>query len=100
MVTLNLKDLKDLKLTGNESKYIIKFIAKKRSTTTKKILETINQNRKRRINKKLTEKQQKLTETQQKLIETQKKIIETQQKIIETQQKLKKNHKNHTKKIP
>ena len=86
METLNLKDLKDLKLTANESKYIIKFIAKKRSTTTKKILETINQNKKCRVNKKLTEKQQKLTETQQKL--------------IKTQQKLKKNHKNHTKKIP
>ena len=57
METLNLKDLKDLKLTANESKYIIKFIAKKRGTTTKKILETINQNQKRRINKKPTEKQ-------------------------------------------
>ena len=55
METLNLKDLK---LTSNESKDIIKFIAKKRSTTTKKILESINQNQKRRINKKLTEKQQ------------------------------------------
>ena len=88
METLNLKDLK---LTANESKDIIKLIAKKRSTTTKKILETINQSQKRRINKKLTEKQQKLTEAQQKL-------IETQQKLIETQQKLKKNHKNHTKK--
>ena len=54
METLNLKDLKDLKLTANESKYIIKFIAKKRGTTTKKILETINQNQKRRINKKLS----------------------------------------------
>ena len=93
METLNLKDLKDLKLTSNESKYISKFIAKKRSTTTKKILETINQNQKRRMNKKLTGKQQKLTETQQKL-------IETQQKLIETQQKLKKNHKNYIKKIP
>ena len=72
METLNLKDLKDLKLTVNESRYIIKFIAKKRSTTTKKLLETINQNQKRRINKKLTEKQQKLTETQQKLIENNK----------------------------
>ena len=89
METLNLKDVK---LTSNKSKYIIKFNAKK-STTTKKILETINQNKKRRINKKLTEKQQKLTETQQKL-------IETQQKLIKTQQKLKNNHKNHTKKIP
>ena len=86
METLNLKDLKDLKLTANESKDIIKLIAKKRSTTTKKILETINQNQKRRINKKLTEKQQKLTETQQKL-------IKTQQKLIKTQQKLKKYHK-------
>ena len=93
METLNLKDLKDLKLTSNESKYISKFITKKRSTTTKKILETINQNQKRRMNKKLTGKQQKLTETQQKL-------IETQQKLIETQQKLKKNHKNYIKKIP
>ena len=73
METLNLNDLKDLKLTANKSKDIIKLIAKKRSTTTKKILETINQNKKRRINKKLTEKQQKLTETQQKLIKTQKK---------------------------
>ena len=74
METLNLKDLKDLKLTANESKDIIKLIAKKRSTTTKNILETINQNQKRRINTKLTEKQQKLTETQQKLIETQQKL--------------------------
>ena len=78
METLNLKVLK---LTANESKDIIKLIAKKRSTTTKRILETINQNKKRRINKKLTEKQQKPTETQQKLIEAQQKIIETQQKL-------------------
>ena len=90
METLNLKDLQ---LTCNESKDIIKFIAKKRSTTTKKILETINQNQKRRINKKLTEIQQNLTETQQKL-------TVTQQKLIKTQQKLKKNQKNYTKKIP
>ena len=60
--------LKDLKLTSSESKDIIKLIAKKRSTTTKKILETINQNQKRRINKKLTETQQKLIETQQNII--------------------------------
>ena len=78
METLNLKDLK---LTANESKDIIKLVAKKRSTTTKKILKTINQNQKGRINKKLTEKQEKLTETQQKLIETQQTIRETQQKI-------------------
>ena len=74
METLNLKDLKDLKLTANESKDIIKLIAKKRSTTTKKILETINQNQKHR---KTTEKQQKLTKTQQKHIKTQTKLIKT-----------------------
>ena len=34
METLNLKDLK---LTADESKDIIRFIAKKRSTTSKKI---------------------------------------------------------------
>ena len=68
MKTLNLRDLK---LTANEyNQDIIKLTGKKRSTT-KTILESINQNQKRRINKKLTEKQQKLTETQQKLIETQ-----------------------------
>ena len=66
---------------------MIKFIAKKRSTTTKKILETINQNQKRRINKKLTETQQKVTETQQKLIETQQKLIKTQQKLKITPKK-------------
>ena len=87
METLNLKDLKDLKLTANESKDIIKLIAKKRSTTTKKILETINQNQKRRINRKLTETRQKLTETQQKLIETQQKLIKTQQKLKITPKK-------------
>ena len=59
----------------------MKFIAKKRSTTAIKTLETINQNQKHGINKKLTEKQQKLTETQQKLIETQQKLIKTQQKL-------------------
>ena len=81
METLNLKDLKDLKLTANESRDIIKLIAKKRSTTTKKILETINQNQKRRINKKLTEKQQKLTENTTKTNKNTKKLIKTQQKL-------------------
>ena len=72
-------NLKHLKLTTEESKDIIKFIVKKRSTTTTKILKSINQ--KCRINKKLTEIQQKLTETQQILIKTQQKLIKTQQKL-------------------
>ena len=37
METLNLKDLKDLKLTANESKYIIKLIAKKKALLLKNI---------------------------------------------------------------
>ena len=92
METLNLKDLKYLKLTANELKDIIRFIAKKRSTTSKKILENIN------LNKKLTETQRKLTKTQQKLIKTQQKIkqsrksclelTEKHQKLIEKKQKL------------
>ena len=104
METLNLKDLK---LTANESKDIIKLIAKKRSTTTKKMLETINQNQKRRINKKLTKKQEKLTETQQKLIETQQKLkitpkkyhklTEKYYKLTEKQQKIIKSQKSHQK---
>ena len=83
METLNLKDLK---LTANESKDIIKFIAKKRSTTTKKILETINQNQKRRINKKTNKN---TTKTNRNTTKTNKNTTKT-----------KKNHKNHTKKIP
>ena len=111
METLNLKDLK---LTANESKDIIKLIAKKRSTTTKKILEIINQNKIKRIDKKLTEKQEKLTETQQKLkkitkitpkkyhklTEKQQKIIKSQksqQKIIKSQKLLQTNKQYHKK---
>ena len=87
METLNSKDLK---LTADESKDIIRSIAKKRSTTSKKILENIN------LNKKLTETQQKLIKTQQKLKQSRKshleltekhqKLIEKKQKLIESQQ--------------
>ena len=101
METLNLKDLK---LTANESKDIIKLIVKKRSTTNKKILESINQNQKRRINTKLTEKQEKLTETQQKLkkitnITPKKyhKLTEKYRKLTEKQQKIIKSHKSQQK---
>ena len=75
METLNLKDLKYLKLTANELNDIIRFIAKKRTITSKKILENIN------INKKLTETQRKLTKTQQKLIKLQKLQIESRELI-------------------
>ena len=81
METLNLKDLKS---TADESKDIIRFIAKKRSTTCKKILENIN------LNKKLTEAQQKLIKTQQKLKQSQKshlELTEKHQKLIEKKNK-------------
>ena len=90
-------NLKNLKLINEESKDIIKFIAKKRGTTTKIILKTINQDQKRRINKtqqKLTKTHQKLKKTQQELIKSQKlhqKLIKSQksqQKLIKSQRKL------------
>ena len=82
METLNLKDLK---LTADESKDIIKFIAKKRGTTSKNILENIN------LNKKLTETQQTLIKTQQKLKKSQKshlELTEKHKKLIEKNKKL------------
>ena len=81
METLNLKILK---LTANESKAIIKLIAKKRSTTTKKILETINQNQKRRINKKQTKT---TTKTNRNTTKTNKNTTKTKKKSQKSQQK-------------
>ena len=90
METLNLKDLK---LTANESKDVIKLIAKKRSTTTKKILETINQNQKRRINKK---NNRKTTKTNRNTTKTNRNTTKNNRNTTKT----KKNHRNHNKKIP
>ena len=90
METLNLKDLK---LTANESKDIITLIAKKRSTTTKKILETINQNQKRRMNKKTN---RKTTKSNRNTTKTNRNTTKNNRNTTKT----KKNHKNHTKKIP
>ena len=81
METLNLKDLK---LTADESKDIMRFIAKKRGTTSKIILENIN------LNKKLTETQQKLIKIQQKLIKTQQKLKKSRKSRLELTEK----HKN------
>ena len=91
-------NLNNLKLTNEESKDIIKFIAKKRGTTTKIILKTINQDQKRRINKtqqKLIKTQQKLTKTHQKLIKSQK----SQEKLIKSQEKRIKSQKSQQKLI-
>ena len=64
---MELIDLKSLKLTIEESRDIIKFLAQKRGITTKKLLSTIKLNPRRKNKNNLTIKsQQKLAKTQQK----------------------------------
>ena len=80
---MKLINLKDLNLTMEESRDIIKFIAQKRGVSTKKLLSTIKPNLKRKNNEILTIK------TQQKVAKTQQKVAKTQQKSL----KLKKRKK-------
>ena len=92
---MELINLKSLNLTMEESKDIIKFIAQKRGTSTKKLLSTIKPNVKHKNNKIVTTKtQQKLTKTQQKQTKTQKNLIKTQKNLIKTQKNLIKTQKN------
>ena len=67
---MDLINLKSLKLTAEESKGLIKFLAEKRGITTKKLLSTV----KRKNNKDLVSK------SQQKLI----KSIKSQQILTKT----------------
>ena len=53
---MDLINLKSLKLTAEESKSLIKFLAEKRGITTKKLLSTIKLNLKRKDNKDLVSK--------------------------------------------
>ena len=53
---MDLINLKSLKLTAEESKGLIKFLAEKRGITTKKLLSTIKLNLKRKNNKDLVSK--------------------------------------------
>ena len=95
---MELIDLKSLNLTTEESGYIIKFLARRRGITTKKLLSTIKLNLKRKNNKDLTSKsQQELVKKQQKLVETQLALIKSQQKLIKSiksEQKLTKQTKS------
>ena len=98
---MDLINLRSLKLTAEESKSLIKFLAEKRGITTKKLLSTIKLNLKRKNNKDLVSKsQQKLIKSiksQQKLAKTQLELIKSQQKLIKsikTQQKLTKQTKS------
>ena len=91
---MELINLKSLNLTTEESGDIIKFLARRRGITTKKLLSTIKLNLKRKNNKDLTSKsQQKLIKSiksQQKLT----KQTKSQRELIKSQRKLKKNTTN------
>ena len=96
---MELNNLRSLNLTTEESEGIIKFLAQKRGTTTKKLLSTIKLNLKRKNNKDLTSKsQQKLTKSiksQQKLAKTQSELIKSQQKSIKSIKSQKKINKTN-----
>ena len=81
---MDLINFKSLKLTAEESKGLIKFLAEERGITTKKLLSTIKLNLKRKSNKDLVSK------SQQKLI----KSIKSQQKLAKTQLELYNHNKN------
>ena len=98
---MDLINLRSLNLTAEESEGSLKFLAKKRGITTKKLLSTIKLNLKRKNDKDLASKsQQKLRKSiksQQKLAKTQLELIKSQQKLIKsikTQQKLTKQTKS------
>ena len=71
---MELINLKDLNLSAEESRDIIKFIAQKRGISTKQLLSTIKPNPKRKNSEVLTTKPlQEVVKTQQKVVKTQKK---------------------------
>ena len=95
---MELINLRSLNLTTEESGDLIKFLAKKRGITTKKLLSTIKLNIKRKNNKDLNSKsQQKLIKKQQKLMKKQLELIKSQHELIKSiksQQKLTKQTKS------
>ena len=66
---MELIDLKSLNLTTEESGDIIKFLARRRGITTKKLLSTIKLNLKRKNNKDLTSKSAKISKNTTKISE-------------------------------
>ena len=75
--------MKDLNLSTEESRDIIKFIAQKRGISTKQLLSTIKPNPRRKNNEILTTKpSQKVAKTQQKVAKTLQKVAKTQQKSV------------------
>ena len=95
---MELIDLKSLNLTTEESGHIIKFLARRRGITTKKLLSTIKLNLKRKNNKDLASKSQqklvkKTTRISGKTISINKITAEIN-KSIKSQQKLTKQTKS------
>ena len=68
---MDLINFKDLNLSTEESRDIIKFIAQKRGISTKQLLSTIKPNPKHKTNEILiTKLSQKVAKTQQKVAKT------------------------------
>ena len=77
--------MKDLNLSAEELRDIIKFIAQKRGISTKQLLSTIKPNPKRKNNEILTTKlSQKVAKTQQKVAKLLQKMAKTLQKVAKT----------------
>ena len=87
-------DLKRLKLTIEESRDIINFIAQKRGISTKKLLSTIKPNLKRKNNEILTTKtQQNMAKKQQSMVKSQKthnELRKSQHELRKSQHELRK----------
>ena len=87
-------DLKRLKLTIEESRDIINFIAQKRGISTKKLLSTIKPNLKRKKNEILTTKtQQNMAKKQQSMVKSQKtynELRKSQHELRKSQHELRK----------
>ena len=80
---MELINLKDLNLSTEESRDIIKFIAQKRGISTKQLLSTMKPNPKRKNNEILTTKSlQKVAKTFQKVAKTLQKLAKTLQKGV------------------
>ena len=88
---MELINLKDLNLSTEESRDIIKFIAQKRGISTKQLLSAIKPNPKCKNNEILTTKPlQKVAKKLQKVAKTQKKC-QKHKKVAKTQNKNKNN---------
>ena len=88
---MELIDFKSLNLTTEESRDMIKFLAQKRGSSTKKLLSTIKTNPRAKNNKNLiTKSQQELRKTQQKLVKSQRELKKITKRINKITKRIKK----------